>query len=83
MANLVDFRELQLFFSAKESKLQFKTSTSRPILLDTIEYFSSYLEDVFGTKSIDQDRIYINVSTKIYLATSRLTSNELYIDKEA
>jgi hypothetical protein len=32
-----DFRDPQLFFSAKGTKLQFKTSPSRPIMLDIIK----------------------------------------------
>jgi hypothetical protein len=80
---LADFREPQLFFSAKGSKLQFKTSASRPTLLDAMEHVSSYLEDVFGAESVDWDRTFIDIRTEVCPATSRLASDGLHIDEEA
>ena len=46
---LADFREPQLVLSAKGTKLQFKTtpSESRKKLLNAINHFKSFLEDIF------------------------------------
>jgi hypothetical protein len=40
---LADFRDPQIFFSSKGTKLQFKTSGLRPHLGDAIEHFQSFL----------------------------------------
>lgn len=41
-----DFRKPQLFFSAKGTKLYFKTRNSMPTLLDVIEFFTNFFQDV-------------------------------------
>jgi len=43
---LRDFREPQLFFNAKGTKLRFKTSSSQPTLLDAMEGFEAYFADL-------------------------------------
>ncbi|KAF7511612.1 hypothetical protein GJ744_003775 [Endocarpon pusillum] len=50
---LRDFREPQLFFSAKGTKLLSKTNPSKPTLLDAMENFRSYLERV-----VDMDLVF-------------------------
>ncbi len=58
---MMQFREPQLFFSAKGTKLQFKTSPFRPTLLDSMESFQSYFERVLNTELIFLERTYIDL----------------------
>ena len=80
---LADFQEPQLFFSAKGSKLQFKTGPSRPTLLGAMEHFHSHLDAVFDRDFVDWERTFVDLGTEICPAASRLASDELQIDEEA
>src|SRR6266480_5127431 len=62
---LGDFRQPQLFFSAKNTKLQFKTSPSRPTLLDAMENFTSYLDRCVDLDFIHKDRLYVDLGKEI------------------
>ena len=79
---LRDFREAQIFFSAKGTKLQFKTSPSRPSMLDAMENFDSYLQRVVDINYVYIERLYIDIGKEIcpsasYLATQAIdASNE-------
>ena len=80
---LADFREPQLFFSAKGCKLQFKTNPSRPTLLDAMEYFDLYFEGVFDGQFVDWERSFVDLATELCPTASRLASEGLHIDEEA
>ena len=80
--DLHDFREPQLFFSAKGSKLQFKTSPSRPSLLSAMEHFDSYLHDVFRDEFVDWERTYIDLASEICPGVGHLATDHLYVDEE-
>lgn len=58
---LADFREPQLFISAKETKLRFKTNSSRPSLLHAMRHFQSYIEEAVDFPYIDLDRFYVDI----------------------
>ena len=58
---LADFRDPQLFFSAKGIKLQFKTSPSRPTFLDAMENFQSYFELIIDSEFVHLDRFYADI----------------------
>lgn len=58
---LTDFRDPQIFFSSKGTKLQFKTSDSRPRLNDSMRYFQSFLEDCLDLDFVDTDRLYVDI----------------------
>lgn len=60
-----DFREPQLFFSAKGTKLQFKTSPSRPTMLDAMENFQAYLERIIDFDFVHLDRLYVDIGKEI------------------
>ncbi|KIW19427.1 hypothetical protein PV08_03722 [Exophiala spinifera] len=80
---LANFREPQLLFSAKGSKLQFKTNPSRPTLLDAMVHFDSYLDNVFDGDFVDWRRTFIDLATEVCPAASRLASDRLHVDEEA
>ena len=80
---LADFREPQLFFSAKGTKLQFKTSPSRPTLLDAMENFASYLERVVDLDFVQLERLYIDVGKEICNRVSRWPRQQGHIGDEA
>jgi hypothetical protein len=80
---LSDFREPQLFFSAKGTKLQFKTSPSRPRLLDAMENFESYLERVIDMDFVYLDRLYVDAGKEICPRVSLLASQRRGVGEEA
>ena len=79
---LGDFREPQLFFSAKGSKLQFKTSPSRPTLLDAMQHFESYVDDVFDHHFVDWERTYVDLAFEICPGVGHLATDDLHVDEE-
>ena len=79
---LADFREPQLFLGAKGTKLQFKTSSSRPTLLDAMEYFQSFLENALDFSYVDTDRLYIDLGKEICPEVSLLSSQRQHVGDE-
>ena len=79
---LGDFREPQLFFSAKGTKLQFKTSPSRPTLLDAIENFQTYFERIIDVDFVFLDRFYVDMGKEICPRVSLLASQMGGVDDE-
>jgi len=73
---LGDFREPLLFFSAKGTKLQFKTSPSRPTLLDAMENFEAYFERLVDLDFVYQDRFYVDIGKEICANISLLPSQQ-------
>jgi hypothetical protein len=80
---LADFRELQLYFSAKGTKLQFKTSPSRPTILDAMENFQAYFNRVIDTDFVYMDRLYVDVGKEICPRVSLLRSQQGHVGDEA
>ena len=80
---LGDFREPQLFFSAKGTKLQFKTSPSRPTLLDAMENFRTYFERIIDLDLVFSDRFYVDLGKEICPRVSLLASQVGAVDDEA
>jgi hypothetical protein len=80
---LGDFREPQLFFSAKGTKLQFKTNPSRPTLLDAMENFASYLYNYVDLDFVYTDRLYIDIGKEICPRVSLLRQQQQHVDDEA
>ncbi|KIV98358.1 uncharacterized protein PV09_09804 [Verruconis gallopava] len=80
---LADFREPQLYFSAKGTKLQFKTSPSRPTLLGAMKNFQSYLERVLDMDYVYQDRLYVDIGKEICPRTGLLAYQRMNMDEEA
>jgi hypothetical protein len=80
---LQDFREPQIFFSAKGTKLQFKSSREKPTLLDAMEGFQCYLERVVDFDFIYPDRLYVDVGKEICAQVSLLRSQSRHVDDEA
>jgi hypothetical protein len=78
-----DFREPQLFLSAKGTKLQFKTSPSRPTMLDAMENFQSYLDRVVDLDFIYLDRFWVDVGKEICSRVSLLPSQRRHTGDEA
>ena len=81
--DLAEFRDPQLFFSAKGTKLQFKTSPSRPTVLDAVDNFQSYFERIMDLDHIFLDRFYVDLGKEICPRTSLLPSARAAIDDEA
>ena len=79
---LADFREPQLFLGAKGTKLQFKTNSSRPTLLDAMEYFQSFLEDVLDFSYVDKNRLYVDLGKEICPEVSLLSSQSQRVGDE-
>ena len=82
---LADFREPQLFFGAKGTKLEFKTSPTglRKSLLDATEHFESFFEDVFDPAFVQLDRFYVDVGKEICPQVSLLVSQQAHVGEEA
>ena len=80
---LADFRDPQLFFAAKGTKLQFKTSPSRPTMLDAMENFQSYFERVVDLDCVFLDRFYVDVGKEICPRVSLLASQQCHMGDEA
>ena len=55
LGSLHNFYKLQLFFSAKRTKLLFKLMLYRPTLLDMLKWFQLYLADLVDMDLIDKD----------------------------
>lgn len=79
---LTDFREPQLFFSAKGTKLYFKTRGSRPTLVDIMEFFQTFFEDVMDPASVQLDRFYVDVGKEICSRAHLLSHQSLRFDDE-
>jgi hypothetical protein len=58
---LADFRDPQLFFSAKGTKLRFKSSQSHPTMLGVMASFQSYLQGIIDLDSVHLDRFYVDI----------------------
>jgi hypothetical protein len=80
---LADFREPQIFFSAKGTKLQFKTSPSRPSMLDAMENFESYLERVIDLDFVHLNQLYVDLGKEICPRVSLLLTQRRHMDDEA
>ena len=80
---LQDFREPQLLFAAKGTKLQFKTNPSRPTLLDALENFQTYFERIMDLDYVYLDRFYVDVGKEICARSSRLAHQPAGFDDEA
>jgi hypothetical protein len=78
-----DFRDPQLFFTAKGTKLQFKTSPSRPTLLDALENFQAYFERIIDLDFVYLDRVYVDIGKEICPRVGLLPSQRASIDDEA
>jgi hypothetical protein len=80
---LGDFRDAQLFFTAKGTKLQFKTSPSRLTLLDTMENFQAYFERIIDLDFVYRDRFYVDIGKEICPRVSLHLFQRGAIDDEA
>jgi hypothetical protein len=80
---LADFREPQLFFQAIGTKLQFKTGSSHPTLLDAMEEFESYFEDLIDQAFVQLDRFYTDIGKEICAQISLLRRQEAHVGEEA
>jgi hypothetical protein len=78
-----DFRNPQLFFSAKGTKLQFKTTPSRPTMLDTIDNFQAYFERIIDLEYVFLNRFYVDLGKEICPSVGLLPDAQGTIDDEA
>lgn len=81
--SMADFREPQLFFQAIRTKLEFKTGSSQPTLLDAMEEFESYLHDVIDPAFVQFDRFYVDIGKKICAEISSLRGEASHLGEEA
>jgi hypothetical protein len=80
---LLDFRDPQLFLAAKNTKLQFKTSPSRPTLLDAMENFALYFDRYIDPTFIYIDRFYVDLGKEICPRVSLLRRQQQHTGDEA
>ena len=80
---LADFREPQLFFTAKRTKLSFQNLLSRPTSLDVMEHFESYLEQVIDMRFVEQDHFYVDMGKEICANVSLLPGQQQHRGEEA
>lgn len=80
---LGDFREPQLFFTAKGTKLMFQNRPSEPTLLDVIERFESYLERAIDMRFVEHERFYVDLGKEICAGTSLLPGQHRHFGDEA
>jgi len=59
------FRDPQLFFSAKGTKLHFKSNQGSPTILDVMENFQSYLDFLIDLDYVHLDRFYLDLAKEI------------------
>jgi hypothetical protein len=78
-----DFRDPWRFFSAKGTKLQFKTSPSHPTILGTIDNFQAYFERIIDLEYVFLDRFYVDLGKEICASISLLPDARGTIDSEA
>lgn len=78
-----DFSEPQLFFSAKETKLLFKTSPSRPTIVNAMENFASYFDRNMDLSFIDPSRLWVDLAKEICPHVSLLSAQRGYVGDEA
>lgn len=81
--DLADFREPQLFFTAKGTKLAFQGSSSRPTLLDIMEHYESYLQPLLDMSFVDLDRFYVDIGKEICPEVSHLPGQTRNVGEEA
>ena len=81
---LADFRQPELFFGAKGTKLQFKTSPlgSRTTLLNAMEHFETFFEDLFDPAFVQLDRFYVDVGKEICPRVSLLALQQAHVGDE-
>lgn len=79
---LADFRDPQIFFSSKGTKLQFKTSDLRPHLGDAMEHFQAFLEDCLDLSFVETSRLYVDIGKEICPQTSLIGDQESHLDDE-
>lgn len=72
-----DFRGAQIYLSGKGVKLQFKTTLSRPSMLDAINHFHAYTEQTLNLGYIQFDRFYVDIGKEICPPDTSLTSEQL------
>lgn len=78
-----DFRDAELFVSAKGTKLQFKTGVSRPALKDAMDHFETYVRDVIDFDFLRTDRFYVDIGKEICPHASTVASQTQHRDDEA
>lgn len=80
---LADFREPQLLCTAKGTKLVFQGSSSRPMLLDVMEHYESYLQPILDMRFVEQDRFYVDIGKEICPSVSLLPGEDRHAGEEA
>lgn len=65
ISRLGDFCDAQLFFTAKGTKLHFKTSPSRPTLLDVLENFEEFFIRIMDLDFVYFDRFFIDIGKEV------------------
>jgi hypothetical protein len=80
---LADFRDPQLFFSAKGTKLEFKTYNSRRTLLDVMQFFESTFENVIDVSFVQLNRFYVDIGKEVCPRVHLLSHEMPHIDDEA
>ena len=73
---LADFREPQIFFTAKGTKMSFQNLPNKPTLLDVIEHFESYLEPVVDMRFVETNRFYVDIGKEICAPVSLLPGTQ-------
>jgi hypothetical protein len=80
--DLIDFRDPQLFFSAKGTKLRFKSTPQHATLLDVLEQFQLYIADIIDMDLVDEDRFFIDVAKEVCPSVSVLTNQAIAFDEQ-
>lgn len=80
---LHDFREPEIFFTSKGTKLQFKTGPSKPTLLYAMDYFQSWLSEVVNLDYLGADRFYVDIGKEICASHSALVGQDVLANRES
>lgn len=77
------FREPQLFLLPKNTKLLFKTTPSRPTIIDAMENFAGYRDRNLDMAHSDPGRFWVDIAKEVCPRASLLAHQRAHVGEEA
>lgn len=79
---LQDFRDPQVYFSAKGTKAFFKSTPLQPLQLDVMDHFEIWLSTLIDMEYVDPDRFFVDLGKEICHSVSALIHQPLAFDEQ-